>query len=188
MGKQHVKNELERRSSKNLTIGLELAEIIKNLCDNGHVQGGNSIGTGALTSGCPEATYSRLQRLIDLGFVQKIDNGASNWIIQTRTGDYLGRGEIRPALNEEIRRLRRHMKSDATVKKLVAGALRTTPSRATNELTSGGIWEVRSNLEDSVEAIEDYPKVSTGQYGKVIVRKPENEYLATTRAEILYNK
>jgi hypothetical protein len=188
MGIPHVKNELERRSSKNITIGLELAEIIKYLCDNGHVQGGNPIGTDALTSGCQEATYNRLRRLIALGFVQKIDNGANNWIIQTRTGDFLGQGEIRPALNEEIRRLRQHMKSDATVKKLVAGALRTTPSRATTELTSGGIWEVRSNLEDAVEAIEDYPGVSTGPYGKVIVRKPENEYLATTRAELFYNE
>jgi len=188
MSKSHLKTELKNRSSRNLTIAAELTEILEYLCVNGHVDGGSSIETKDLVSACPEAKYNRIERLVDLSLVKKISQGADTWIIQTRTGEFLGRGQIRPALDTEITRLQRHLNSDFTAKRVVAGKLRTSPSRVVTELNSGGVWDRRQKLEDAIDAIEDYPGVSKGKYGKIIIRNPPNEYRATRRAETLYRK
>ncbi len=188
MSNRHLKLALNSTSPKNLQIAPELANIIEYLCQNGHVKGGTYIETKNLVSNCSDAKYSRIERLVDLGFAKKDSSGANTWIIQTRTGDYLGRGDLVPALDTEISRLKRHMNADEEIKKTVAGMLRVSPSRAANELDQGSVWERRGKLEDAVDAIDEYSGVTRGKYGKIIVRNPPNRYRASILAERLYRR
>lgn len=188
MSRSTLVTGIENQSKKDIRIADELANIVVFCCQNNYVQGEKAIKTQAITGRCAEATYSRLERLVDMGFLNKQKQGADTWIIHEPTGEFLGATEMAAKLRQEIRSLIRHIKNDNTVKQIAARELSVSPGNVVAEIQRGGDWERRQNLEIVVSAIEEDPRVTKGNYGKVIVRNPPNYYQATGRSVRLFKK
>ena len=187
MSKKHITDEVEGRSSKDIRIGPELADILVWLCDNGYtVTNGDTEKTATITNNCSEATYNRLERLTNLDLVNKVDKGPATYIIHERTGEVLNGKTLQPYIDQEIRRLSGHVRADPLIEWVVAIELDTTT--VVNELQSGTVDERRDKLEEAVRAIEDHPAVSKGPYGAVVFRNSSNEYQATKKVERLKSK
>jgi hypothetical protein len=188
MGRKHLIRSVESQSSKNIRIADELAEILVFACRNGVTSRDDALKTKKFTRVCSEATYERLSRLEKFGFLKGFKTGADTHVIHEPSGDYLGRGQLRPRLDGELNSLKGHMKSDMNVNRVVADALDHPPATVQSYLDKGGVWERRQKLEDAVDAIEDDSSLSTGNYGRIIVRNSPKLWFALPRSVSLYNK
>jgi len=189
VSKKHLQDGIENQANKQLRISDDLAEILEYLCSNGVTEPNDDAEkTGTITSACSEATYQRLERLHELGFVKKFKKGPKTYVIHTRKDDIVNGEPLLPLVEEEIRRLIQHLQKDPVVKLVVANELGVKPSDVVTELRSGGFNEKQANLERSVEAIQEDAHVSQGDYGAVIFRHASNWYTATAHAVGLFEK
>ena len=189
MSKYHLKNGIQNRSQKKVRISDELAEVLDFLCRNGLTESQDkSAKTAQITSACPEATYQRLERLHDLGFVNKERKGPKTYVIHTRKDEVVNGQALLPLVEEELRRLKDHIRVNSTINLIVANELGISPSEVISDLEKGGFNEKQAKLERAVEAIEADPSVSKGQYGSIIFRHASNWYQASRRTEQLYGQ
>lgn len=189
MSRTHLKNGIERQATTNLQIGDELANIVEFLVTNGYVPHGPAIKTPKLTSQCPEASYYRVTRLYDeMGMVLKFDQGPSTYLIHTRRDEIVNGQNVSGMVNEELRRLAQHAQRDSTVRRIVANARNVPVAQALQGLQNGNFADRRDRLEHLVNAVRNDPRVTQGDYGKIIFRTPANLYRASPLAVQLYNK
>lgn len=189
MAVKDVRRSIEQKSTTNLRIGQELANITVFVVSNGHVPGGSLIETPDLTARCPEASYSRIERLVDeMGMLHKFTNGPKAYLIHQRTNEIVNGEGVSAMVDEELRRLANHVKKDPTVRQIVAATRNVSPGNALQGLFNGDFNERRVRLELLVHAIKNDPRVSQGAYGAIIFRRSPNEYCATPLAVQLYHK
>lgn len=189
MSTKDVRRSIEQKATTNLQIGQELTNITEFMITNGHVPGGSLITTPELTGRCPEASYSRVERLVDeMGMLNKFTNGPKAYLIHQRIGDIVNGEGVFAMVNEELRRLADHVRKDPVVREIVAATRNMSPGNALQGLFGGDFNERRSRLEQLVHTIRNDPRVSQGPYGAIIFRRSPNEYCATPLAVQLYNK
>ena len=189
MARSHVKSGIEQRGSTNLRIAGELADITEFLITNGYVPAGPAIKTPDLESQCPEATYSRVIRLVDeMGMVHKFDQGPDTYLIHTRRDEIVNGQGVSAMVNEELNRLSQHAKQDPAIRRVVANARGIPVGQAFQGLFNGNFAERRDRLERLINAIQAAAQASQGDYGKIIFRTPANLYRATSLAVQLYQK
>ena len=185
-----IKSKIEERSDKNIRICRELAEVVVWFCDGGiTVSNDTAMKTKDVESSCPEASYHRLERLVNLGFLNKVStDNPDTWVIHTRFDEIVNGQDLSSLLHEEISRLSDHIKANRTVRNVVANALSVGGKRVTSELYDGGFPEKRKKLGIAVDAVRNDPRVAQGDYGKIIFRTDPNYYCATSFSERLYAK
>ncbi|WP_257300922.1 hypothetical protein [Haloarchaeobius sp. FL176] len=182
-----IENELTNRSSKNLRIADDLAEIVVWLCNQGYtVPNDRTVKTATITKRCPEAKYQRLERLVELGMVNKVDKGPRSYIIHERRDEIVNGEDLTALIDEEIRRLCDHIDKDPNIEWVVSVELMDPDPKSA--LRSGSLWERQENLRRAIRAIENESRVSKGNYGVIKVRNSSNEYQATHRAVVLKQK
>ncbi|WP_156224501.1 hypothetical protein [Haloferax gibbonsii] len=184
-----MKRGIEQQANTNLRIATELTDIVEFAVANGYVPNGPAIKTPDLESRCAEATYYRVTRLYDeMGMILKFDQGPSTYLIHTRKDEIVNGQGVSAMVNEELRRIVSHAKQDSTIRQVVANARNVPSGRALQGLFNGNFAERRDRLEWLVNAIQLDPRVTQGNYGKIIFRTPANLYRASPLAVQLYNK
>lgn len=188
MTKRHLKTEIENKSTNNIQISDDLADILVFACQRNLTPSGGAMKTKNLCHACNEATYNRLRRLEKLGFLTGYQDGAETYLVHLPTGEYLDRSNFQPTLRREIAKMKQHMNSNPAVEQIVADAIDVPPAKAAQELDKGTVWDQQQMLEAAVDAIQATGSVSVGNYGKIIIRNSPKFWHATGRTVRLFNK
>jgi hypothetical protein len=186
MSRNSLRNSIEQQATTNLRIGAELTDIVEFLITNGYVPNGPAIKTPDFTNQCSAASYYRIERLHELGMVQKYKKGPKTYLIHTRKDEIVNGQSVSKMVNEELHRVAQHAQQNPAVLTVVANARGTPQGQALQGLTNGGFAIRRNRLDDIVNAIQTAPNVSQGPYGKIIFRTPPNLYRASPIAVQLY--
>lgn len=151
----------------------------------------NAVRTRRILDSVPSATRSQIKNLVEAGLVEEITPaGSDTYIYHERLEDRLSGADVGSAVQEERRRLMRHLGADSNALQVVADELGVVPSDVGQPLRQGDELDQMETLDRAVRAVERDPSVSKGghDYGRIGFRRQSNRYMLTPQGVNLYRK
>jgi hypothetical protein len=188
MSRKRLIDAIKRKADADIRIAPELAEIVIFACEN--APPGSGMKTAAIEDHCAEASYERLRRLTkEFDLLNETSSGADRYLLNQRTNVRVyGADAMEIAVDDELRRVNRHVNKDSDVRQVVAETLGVSPNQVESTLFQGGLIQKRDRLENIVYAIQASPVVKQGSYGRIDWQSISNVYEATERAVRLYRR
>jgi hypothetical protein len=143
--------------------------------------------TSQLEANCPEATYSRLDRLDGMEFADEVSGNDGSYLVALQTDDtFHGSDSMSSAVDDELRQLRQHARNDHQVRQLIANHLGIPQNQVDGTLSQGDLTDKVSRLARVVNEIRVHPTIRQGSYQRLRWQSYSNTYEVTDSALHLY--
>ena len=185
MARSHLITAIERTAATNIRITPELADLLIDMCHIAPPRSG--LKTSQLETNCTEASYSRLDRLDEMRFVNEVSNNDGSYLVSLQSSDdFHGSDNMLSAVNDELRELRRHARSDHRVRQLIATRLGIPQNQVDGALLRGDLTDRVTRLANIVNEIRSHPTIQQGNYQRLRWQSYSNVYEVTGKTLRMY--
>lgn len=113
-----------------------------------------------------------MKKLVEAGILDRYQPGDGKaFILHFRTGEYLQGSELESSVDEEVKRVKKHLARNKTLKSEV----RQEVDFPLSDLEVEDVEKKMERLNEVVDAVDD-SKHARGDYGKIDFRNPAYRY------------